>query len=63
MSETELCFLTARELAHRIRNRAVSAREVMEAHLEQIEKVNPTVNAIVTLVADKALEQAETQDF
>jgi len=62
MSETELCFLTARELAHRIRNREVSAREVMEAHLEQIEKVNPTVNAIVTLVADKALEQAESAD-
>jgi len=62
MSETELCFLTARELAHRIRNREVSAREVMEAHLGQIEKVNPTVNAIVTLVADKALEQAESAD-
>jgi len=49
-------------LAHRIRNREVSAREVMQAHLEQIEKVNPTVNAIVTLVADKALEQAESAD-
>ena len=34
----------------------------MEAHLGQIEKVNPTVNAIVTLVADKALEQAESAD-
>jgi len=28
MSETELCFLTARELAHRIRTCEVSAKEV-----------------------------------
>jgi amidase len=34
----------------------------MAAHLEQIEKVNPAVNAIVTLVAEKALAQAESAD-
>jgi amidase len=62
MSDNELCFLTARELVHRIRNREVSVMEVMKAHLKQIEKVNPTVNAIVTLVADEALEKAEAAD-
>ena len=62
MSETELCFLSAIELVQRIKNREVSAREVMEAHLKQIENINPKVNAIVTLVADQALHQADKSD-
>ena len=62
MKETELCFLSATELAKRMQNREVSAREVMEAHLKQIEKINPKVNAIVTFVADQALKQAEEAD-
>jgi len=62
MSSSELCFLTATELARRIRSRNISAREVMEAHLAQIERVNPQVNAIVTLLAERALEQASAAD-
>jgi amidase len=45
----ELCFLPATELAQKIRQKEVSAREVVTAHLEQIERVNPKVNAIVIL--------------
>ena len=48
MSNTEICFLTATELIRRIRAKEVSVREVVEAHLTQIERVNPKVNAIVT---------------
>ena len=62
MGETKLCFLSATELAQQIQNREVSAREVMEAHLNQIERINPKVNAIVTLVADQALKQADEAD-
>jgi amidase len=58
----ELCYLTARELATRLRLKQVSAREVMAAHLAQIERVNPKVNAIVTLVADRALADAARAD-
>src|SRR5262245_61515888 len=58
----ELCFLTASELAARIRKRQVSAREVMAAHLAQIERVNPKVNAVVTLVADRAMADAARAD-
>lgn len=58
----ELCWLTARELAHKVRTREVSAREVMQAHLGQIERVNPPVNAIVTLDAQGALAGAEAAD-
>src|SRR5690349_1847705 len=51
----ELCFLSARELTDRMRKKQVSAREVLAQYLEQIERVNPQVNAIVTLVAERAM--------
>src|SRR3989442_1513836 len=55
---SDLCFLTAVELADRIRRRDVSVTEVVRAHLAQIERVNPKVNAIVTLTAERALDDA-----
>ena len=58
----ELCDLSAIELASRIRRRQVSAREVMTAHLARIERVNPKVNAIVTLVAERAMADAARAD-
>lgn len=62
MSTSELCFLTATELAGRIRSREVSCQEAVEAHLRQIERINPQVNAIVTLIAEQALDQARRAD-
>src|SRR5438309_57499 len=58
----ELCMLTASDLASRIRRKQVSAREVMAAHLARIERVNPKINAIVTLVADRAMADAAKAD-
>ncbi|HEY6214603.1 MAG TPA: amidase [Vicinamibacterales bacterium] len=57
-----LCFETATELARRIRTRDVSITEVVQAHLAQIERVNPQVNAIVTLTAERALDEARAKD-
>lgn len=54
--------MTAIEMAAAIRAKQLSAREVMQAHLKQIERVNPRVNAIVTLVAEQALETARQCD-
>src|SRR5262249_36830367 len=59
---TDLCFLTATELARRIRAREVSVTEVIQAHLAQIDRVNPKVNAIVTLTAERALDDARAKD-
>jgi amidase len=59
---TGLCFKTATELVELVHRREVSVREVVMAHLEQIERVNPQVNAICTLVPDTALQQAERAD-
>ena len=62
MNATDICFLTAVELARRIRSREVSCVDVMEAHLAQIDRVNPQVNAIVTYRPERALEDAQAAD-
>jgi len=58
----ELCALSASELAARIRRKDVSARDVMTAHLARIERLNPKVNAIVTLVPERAMADAAHAD-
>jgi amidase len=59
---SDICRLSAVELARLIRAKELSAREVVGAHLSQIERVNPLVNAIVTLVVDQAMERARLAD-
>ncbi len=51
-SAPDICFLSALEMARLIRAKKLSAREALAAHLQQIERVNPKVNAIVTLVPE-----------
>jgi amidase len=58
----EICDLTAVDLATRIRRKQLTARDVMEAHLARIARVNPKINAIVTLVADRAMDDARKAD-
>ncbi|MGH7788452.1 MAG: amidase, partial [Candidatus Binatia bacterium] len=57
----EIIHSDAVELAELIRTRAVSPVEVVQAHLDRIEAVNPKVNAIVT-VATGALEAARAAE-
>ena len=45
-----------------MRTRELSAREVLAAHLDRIEAVNPAVNAIVTLAAERAVDAASRAD-
>jgi amidase len=58
----DICFQTATEMAANIRAGHLSAREVMQAHLAQIENINSQVNAIVTLHAEQAMEAARAAD-
>ncbi len=50
------------ELASRIRSGEISVREVVKSHLSRIDEVNGSINAIVTLVAEPALEAASRAD-
>jgi amidase len=61
-SVPDLCRLSASELTGAIRSRHVSSVEVLEAHLEHIERRNPDVNAIVSLAPEPALEVAAHAD-
>ena len=49
-------------MARLVRARKLSAREVLAAHLKQIERVNPKVNAIVTLAPELAADAAAKAD-
>jgi amidase len=58
---SEVIFASLAAIARAIRQKELSAVEVVEAHLRRIEEVNPTLNAVVTL-ADDALDQARAAD-
>ncbi len=62
MDSWELCQLSAREMAAMIRSREISAVELLGAHLDQVHRLNPHVNAIITLVEDQAREAAAEAD-
>jgi amidase len=55
-------YSTAREMAAAVAARAISARELLELHLDRIEQTNPAVNAIVSLDAERARTQATVAD-
>src|SRR5688572_30041008 len=57
----ELVYRSAVALAGLIRDRQASSVEVIQAHLHQIQKLNPTINAVVA-IADDALDQAAALD-
>ncbi|MBE7469159.1 MAG: amidase [Anaerolineae bacterium] len=62
MSNNELVYTSATSLAQAIRERKVSSAEVVAAHLERIEAVNPSLNAIVQLASETARAQAKAAD-
>ncbi|MEO8099514.1 MAG: amidase [Acidobacteriota bacterium] len=59
---SSICFMGVAEMARLIRTKKLSAREALAAHLQQIERVNPKVNAIVTLVPEMAAAAALNAD-
>ncbi|VEP16136.1 Amidase [Hyella patelloides LEGE 07179] len=58
----KIILTSASELARMIRQQEISAVEVLEAYLQQIERYNSQINAIVTLDAEKAMQRAKTAD-
>jgi amidase len=58
----DILFSTATALARAIREKQVSAMEVLDAHLAHIAKHNPALNAIVTLDVEGARQRAQAAD-
>ena len=59
---SDLAYWSAREVATAIREGRTSSREVLEAMLERIERLNPPLNAVVTLDAERARAEADAAD-
>ncbi len=53
---------TARDLAKKIRNGEVSSEEATESVLRRIERIEPFINAYITITAEKALDRAREID-
>ena len=62
MNNHELVFLSAAELASEIRNKQISPVEAVEAYLDQINNIDPKLNAYITVLSDQALEAARESE-
>jgi amidase len=62
ITNTELWRMSAMELAKAIRSGRTSSQRVIEAHLQRIEAVNPSINAVTVVLAEQALEAAKAAD-
>jgi aspartyl-tRNA(Asn)/glutamyl-tRNA(Gln) amidotransferase subunit A len=62
MASDDLCWMPAAELAAAIRRKAVSPVEAVRAALDRIERVNPALNAFVTVTAAEALKDARAAE-
>ena len=62
MADNEIIYLSATELGRRIRRREITSVEAVEAYLRQIERVEPTLNAYITVLPDQAIESARQAD-
>jgi len=59
MSDSDLMFRSAVELAAMVRSGEVSSRELVQSSLERIEELNPALNAFVDVDAERALQSAD----
>ena len=62
VGSNQLTEWTLHEMIRMLRDRKVSSVELVQAHLDRIEQVNPRLNAVVTLRAEQALAEARQAD-
>src|SRR3954469_18536931 len=58
-ADPDLLFRPAHELAGLVRSGELTARELVETSLERIEALNPTLNAVILVDAERALAAAD----
>lgn len=59
---SDLCFLPAHQLRQLLLSKRLSARELLAAYEQRIERFNPTINALVTLDFEQAYRMAQQAD-
>jgi len=58
----DIISLSALEMREKLLNGEISCREIVQAHIDNIEKIEPEINAFVTLTKEKALKKADIVD-
>jgi Asp-tRNA(Asn)/Glu-tRNA(Gln) amidotransferase A subunit family amidase len=58
----ELNQKSAGELADLVKKKEVSSQEIIEAHLDRINEVNPQINAVTIVLEESALKMAREAD-
>jgi amidase len=59
---SELAYMTAIELAQKIHQRGISSREALDHLLARVEKLDPRINSVVTIDAERARREADAAD-
>ena len=59
MNASEVVYKPVRQLAELVRERKVSPTELAEVFLDRLERIGPSYNALVTLMPDRAMEEAK----
>lgn len=62
MDGVSVLFLSATEIARQIKAGTISTREVVEAHIQRIEEVNPRLNAVIFPLFAEARKEAQAAD-
>ncbi|MFX1339582.1 MAG: amidase [Promethearchaeota archaeon] len=62
MKKEDICFMSAWDMAEKIRTQELTSLEITEAIIERIEKINPIINAYCTTSFDLAREMAKKAD-
>ena len=62
MDKENICFMSASEMAEKIKTQELTSLEITEVIIERIEKINPIINAYCTPTFDIAREMANKAD-
>ncbi|TFG24197.1 MAG: amidase, partial [Promethearchaeota archaeon] len=62
MKKEDICFMSAWDMAEKIRTQELTSVEITEVIIERIEKINPIINAYCTTSFDLARETAKKAD-
>ncbi|MDY0200029.1 MAG: amidase [Tenuifilaceae bacterium] len=61
-NKENLCFYTIAELSYLIKNRVITSLELTELYLNRIKKYDSELFSVITLLEERALEQAQKMD-
>ncbi|MHA1914651.1 MAG: amidase [Promethearchaeota archaeon] len=62
MNNEEICYMSAWEMADKIKAQELTSQEITEILIERIEKINPIINAYCTPTFDLARKMAKNAD-